>query len=216
MHKLMKLLMRILYTTALLFSAQMVVNAQSLSFDGGYIATQYKNMSPFTQSKGGFQFGVAYIKPIKESVLHVKTGLYYQQLDGRGQITYFNQINQAVLSYEKTQELYYLSIPVLLQWDVIRIKKLVIGLQGGLTYNYLLRAWHNPQREGVDHNVTNQFNRSVLGYQAGVYVAAPISEMMSMQLHYVYGGNITEVQKDGSGSGFNTQTIQLGLVYALK
>ncbi len=190
--------------------------AQSLSLDGGYIATQYKNMPPFTQSKGGFQFGVAYIKPIKDSLLHVKTGLYYQQLDGRGQITYFNQINQAVLSYEKTQELYYLSIPVLLQWDAIRIRKLIVGLQGGLTYNYLLRAWHNPQREGVEHNVTNQFHRNVLGYQAGVYVAAPISEMMSMQLHYVYGGNITEVQKDVSGSGFNTQTIQLGLVYALK
>ena len=192
------------------------VCAQTLSFEGGYLATKYRNMPPFEDSKGGFTLGVMYAKGLSLKNVYVKTGLHYQQLDGKGTINYTNQINQVVLSYEKTQELYYLQIPLLLDWtEAIRIKKLSIGVQGGFTYSYLLRAWQNPQREGVDHNVTSQFNRNVLGYQAGVYAAIPVSATAQLQLLYRYSGSLTAIQKDISGSAFATNTFSLGLAFNL-
>jgi hypothetical protein len=195
-----------------LFLQSILAQAQMISIDGAYMATRYQNLTPFNESKGGFQFGLAYTAPLKDSVLFVKTGMYYQQLDGRGQITYFNQINQAVLSYEKTQELYYLHVPILLQWNAINIRKLTVGFQGGLSYNYLLRAWHNPQRLGVDHNVSKAFNRNVLGFHGGAYITIPVNKLWAIQVQYLYGRNLSHVQKGEENSGFSTHALQLGLI----
>lgn len=212
----MKVFIQSIFTFVLLLNALPIIHAQSLSFEGGYITTQYNNMSPFTQSKGGFQFGVAYIKPIKDSVLHLKTGLHYQQLDGIGTINHFNQVNQVVLSYEKSQELYYLHIPLLLQYQTPVYKSVNIGLLAGVTGNYLLRAWHNPQSIRLDHNVTENFQRFVLGYQAGTYTQIKFTPAAHFQLTYLFGSNLTLVQKDAGQSGFTTHAIVLGLVYDLK
>lgn len=211
----MKTITLFLFTAALLFVIPLLTLGQSISIEAGYIATQYKNMQPFSQNNGGFQFGVTYCKPIKDPTLQVKTGLHYQQLDGKGEITYYNQINQPVLSFQKNQELYYLHIPALLQYNAINNNKFSAGLQAGLSYNFLLRAWQNPQPEGVNHNVTDQFIRNVLGLHAGAYFTIPLNNTYSLQTQYMFGSSITQVQKQNSGSGFSTHTLQLGLVYKL-
>jgi hypothetical protein len=121
-----------------------------------------------------------------------------------------------VLSYEKTQELYYLQLPILLQLDIIKQQKIRIGIFAGLSANLLLRAWHNPQRWGVEHNVTPNFESMVLGYQTGACAAIPITTQINMLLLYTYGSNITSVQKQTTQSGFATNLISAGLAYRLK
>lgn len=192
------------------------LSAQNLTYEVGHISTQYKGMLPFTQYKGGFQLGVGYAIPVRDSTLYFKTGLHYQHLDGMGTVNHFNQVNQVVLSYEKNQELYYLNIPVLLQYQTQLYKKISIGLLVGVTGNYLLRAWHNPQRINLDHNVTSGFQRFVLGYQTGAFTQVKLSPISRLQLSYQFGSNITSVQKQVGETGFNTHAILLGLVYDFK
>ncbi|MDP3930057.1 MAG: outer membrane beta-barrel protein [Bacteroidota bacterium] len=192
------------------------VSAQQVSIEGAYINSQYNGMFPFAQSKGGFQFGVGYLHPIKDSVLFFKTGLHYLQLDGEGTVNYVNQINQVVLSYQKTQEIYYLQIPLLLQCEVPLYDKTRIGFQVGLRGNYLLRAWQNPQPIGIEHNVSSNFERFVIGYQAGVYTKFKLSPIMGLEFSYQYGSNLTTVQKEASETGFVAHVFTVGLLYNIK
>jgi hypothetical protein len=207
---------KFIMVACLLFFARPPAIAQQLIIEGGHINTQYKSMLPFTEYKGGFQLGVGFAMPIKDSSWYLKTGLHYQQLNGEGTVNIFNQINEVVLSYQKTQEIYYLQIPLLLQWEVPSYKKIRFGLQAGLTGNYLLRAWHNPQPRNIEHNVSSGFQRLVVGYQAGAYVKFKLSPIMGLQFCYQYGANLTPVQKEESQTGFVVHVFTAGLVYNLK
>lgn len=206
---------KLMVVACLLFFVCTATFAQQVSIEGGHISTQYKGMLPFTEYKGGFQLGVGYVMPIKDSSWYLKTGLHYQQLNGEGTVNYFNQINEVVLSYQKTQEIYYLQIPLLLQWEAPSFNKIRFGLQAGLTGNYLLRAWHNPQSRNLEHNVSSDFQRLVFGYQAGAYTQYKLSPTSSLQLSYLFGSNLSSVQKQASAAGFNSHTIAVGLVYNL-
>lgn len=192
------------------------VFGQYLSFETGYIATHYLNMLPYTHQKGGFQLGIGYAKPIKDSSLFVKTGINYLQLNGKGTIDYFNQVNQVVLSYQKTQELYYLQVPLLLHYQIQSKQMFKLGVQAGLNLNGRLRAWHNPQPREISHNVTSSFQPFVLGYQLGANATYKLSSSVGLQFLYHFGSNISSVQKQNSQSGFFIHTFTLALVGDIK
>lgn len=192
------------------------VFGQYLSVEAGYIATHYRKMLPYTHQKGGFQLGVGYAKSIKDSSLFVKTGINYLQLDGVGTIDYFNQVNQVVLSYQKSQELYYLQVPLLLHYQMQSKQRVRIGVQAGLNLNGRLRAWHNPQPRDITHNVTSSFQPFVLGYQVGANATYKLSSSVGLQFLYHFGSNISSVQKQNSQSGFVIHTFTLALVGDVK
>lgn len=196
---------------SLLFLLVSKVPAQKVSIEGGYISAQYRNMLPYNKPKGGFLLGIGYFKPIKDSIFFFKTGLNFLQLDAKGAVTFYNQVNEEVLSYQKAQEIYYLQIPMLLQWDIPVHNKVCLSFQGGLAGNFLLRSWQNPQPRGKNHNVTSSFERIVLSYLAGAKIIYKLSPTMGLQVSYFLGSNLTSVQKQVKQSGFNYHAITIGL-----
>ncbi len=185
--------------------------AQEVGIEAGYIGARFKNMQPFVNTNDGFSVGLMYSQRLvkSHSLLNWKTGLAYQMLHGIGEVSYTNLIGQQILTYEKTQELYYLQIPAMLQ---LRDADGHFFFQGGLYYGYLLKAWHNPQPEGINHDVTSQFNRNMLGYHVGAGISIPVHQVYRLQFLYDYSGNITQVHSSNQGSGFTYHTFQTGFV----
>lgn len=191
-----------------------VLYAQVIGLHTGVTLCNYKNITPFNKVKLGTTAGLFYEKKLPVKNLFVQTAVNYNLLVGKGDVNYYNQINQLVLSYEKQQALHYVQIPVQAQWRFLTRDKYSLGLTSGLQYGLLLSARQNPQPKGIDHNITDELNRHLLGFMAGGVFTYALNTKYTLYLNYTYQTNLTSLQSNKS-TGFNAQLFTIGLGYHL-
>jgi hypothetical protein len=192
-----------------LLFCSITLHAQQLGITLGLTTSNFSQSAPFTKVGYGVTSTLFYEKELPLKNCSYSVGLGYTQIRGNGTVNYYNLVNDVVLSYNKMQVLHYAQIPVLFKYQFVNHAKHKLGFVAGLQYDFLLAAWHNPQRVNVNHDVTNQFVRNMLGYQTGLFYSKPLPNNKQLLLNLCYQGNLTSIQKN-SNAGFGAFTLGLG------
>lgn len=195
--------------TILILSSINKANSQQLTVSLGLTSSMFNNSNSFTKMGLGVTSTLFYQKELPLKNCSYSVGLGYTQIRGNGTVNYYNLVNDVVLSYNKMQVLHYAQIPVLFKYQFVNHAKHKLGFVAGLQYDFLLAAWHNPQRVNVNHDVTNQFVRNMLGYQTGLFYSKPLPNNKQLLLNLYYQSNLTSIQKN-SNAGFGAFTVGLG------
>ncbi len=194
---------------ALLLLPCSLVYGQQVGIYAGLSAAQFSQAAPFNKTGYGLSTHLTYEHKLPIKNLSYSTGIGYTQIRGNGTVNYYNLVNDVVLRYDKMQALHYLQLPFLLQYNLVNTEKYTLGFETGMQYNFLLTGWQNPQRVNVNHDVTDQFMRNLLGYQMGLTYAKSIAVNKQIHINLTYQRNATRMQK-GSNAGFDALVISLG------
>jgi len=197
---------------AIFIMAALQIKAQTIGLQVGATISSFKNSAPINKPGLGLMAGVFYEKRIKQSNFYLQPALNYQMLVGYGEVTYYNQINEEVLSYQKQQTLHQVQVPINLRWIFKEKEKYALSFTGGLNYAYLLQARQNPQPEGISHNITSDLKRHVLGAQVGLMYSYQMENNRLFNIAYEYQHNLTPI--NNNQSGYATHTIKLGLAFS--
>ncbi len=186
------------------------VNAQHLGISVSYHVTSFQHDSTFNKDRSTLGAGFSFERKISLTNLYFAAELNYFQVSGQGTVNYYNQSGDIVSAYEKTQQLQYLSLPLLLRYQVRDNKKWNPFIEAGCTYSYLINAWHNPQRAGIDHDVSNLFNRHQISLQAGVGLKWT-PKKVAWSFGYRYQQAVLALSNSQANSSFQSHTFQVGM-----
>lgn len=170
------------------------LHCQQMGFTIGITTSIFNNSAPFTKMGMGLDANLFNEKALPLNHCFIKTGIGYTQIRGNGTINYYNQINEVVLSYNKMQVLNYAQVPLLFKYNFSKSAKHKLGILGGVQYGLLFAGWHNPQTVNINHNVTKQFVRNILGGQLGLEYTKPLSGNLLLHIISSYRTSLTTIQ----------------------
>jgi hypothetical protein len=204
--------MRIQLILCYLITLVIPSKSQQLGVTAGLTTSNFNQSAPFNKVGFGVTSTLFYENELPLKNYSYSLGLGYTQTRGNGTINYYNLVNDVVLSYEKMQALHYLQIPLLLKYNFVSNEKYKLGITAGMQYNFLLTAWQNPQRVNVNHDVTEQFMRNVLGYQTGIVYSKLLPNNRQLNVNLTYQANLTNIQKS-SNAGFSSVALGVGFSF---
>lgn len=187
--------------------------AQQLGVSIGLTTSKFNQSSSFNKLGYGVTSTLFYEKELPLKNCSYSLGLGYAQIRGNGTVNYYNLVNEVVLSYDKMQALHYAQIPIMFKYGVVNKSTYKLSLVGGVQYNFLLAAWHNPQRININHNVTDQFVRNTLGYQTGLVYNKTLPNNKQLLFNLSYQANLTQIEKN-SNAGFGCIALGVGLAFS--
>lgn len=141
--------------------------------------------------------------------------LNYEQKGGEGTISMDNAYGYEVLSYSQTQQLFYVTLPLMIRGSIGN-KKLRCFVNAGGYYGFLAGAWVNPQTQNESHKVVNKFNRNDLGLTGGLGLEYYFSAGWGISLEWRMNRGFVSIAKDENNQYNLSNGLMLGVRYVIE
>jgi hypothetical protein len=173
----------------------------------GITQNNLSNNSLFNQSITGLEMG-AQLQSKWSNTFYTQIGLSYVRKGSAREVTYYNMVNEKLLSYTENVYLHYAQLPIVLNYKHTFSGASYLMVGAGAYGAYLFSAWVNPQHYYLNHEQEPEYNRLDLG---GI-----LSTTFGYKKWAVYAQYQTGVMNVSKNNGGLNNSFLFGLAYRIK